>query len=131
MVKNQDLVNTIWLIGLVVFFFFLFRKQLTNIYLNLFRGNFGGKIKENPPVVLTEAEDKELSYRIGVMAGSMGGTMEDAAVAKYALLRSMMQGQRPTDQDIARAVTMTLSSSRSGFGDRREESRDSPPPSET
>lgn len=120
MIQNQDLVNAIWLVALVGFLFYLFRSQITNIYRNLFRGNFGRLEPQQPPVQLTEAEDKELSRRLGIMTGTMGGTIEDAAAAKYALLRSMKPGQRPSDEDIARAVSMTLSSNRGGFGNRDE-----------
>ncbi len=110
---SQDGVNAVWLVGLLVFFYFLFRVPLGNLYQNLRSGNWKN-ITLDPPFVLTEQEDCDLSYRIGMVVGTMGGTTQDAAIAKFALLRSKKAGDKITDQDIARAVAMTLGSRQGG-----------------
>jgi nitrate reductase gamma subunit len=64
-------------------------------------------VKSNKPMTVQESLEAEEARLIGMVTGMIGGSVADAAVARYALQRFEAQHKRKaTPQDLAIVVSM-------------------------
>jgi hypothetical protein len=96
---SEGLTTVLWITGLVLFVVLLAR---TKTGANRSPAGADGDPSQ------AFAGDTDIDRRIGLVVGAMGGSMRDAVEARYSLSRVVAPGERPTDDQIARAVGLAM-----------------------
>ncbi len=59
---------------------------------------------------LANSDDRGASHRVGYMTGLQGGSIEDAAISKFALNRARGNAANANARDVATATSMQINS---------------------